>query len=393
MLPYGRDQKAAEGAMMSQRSKRELLEAIQPRYLKARRSEKKIILDEFVAATGYHRKYATRILKHGRPRHSAKKHGLTKIYHGAVVAALERIWEICGRICSKRLHPFLPEMVKVLERCGELQLPAETKVLLLQMSSATMDRCLRPVRFDHPHGLSTTKPGTLLKKAIPVRTYASWDEDRPGFLEIDLVAHCGESAEGQFVNTLTCVDVSTGWTECLAVRQRNQQTVFEAIQAMRARLPFPLLGIDSDNGSEFINDLLYRYCLAEKITFTRSRPYRKNDQAHVEQKNWSVVRHLVGYDRFDSDPEHTLLQSIYDNLRFYFNFFQPVLKLTSKKNVDKKVIKRYDTAATPYQRVLNSMEISFETKARLTNLYVQLNPVQLRNIIDQKVAKLWRLSG
>ena len=379
--------------MMSQRSKRELLEAIQPRYLKARRSEKKTILDEFVAATGYHRKYAIRLLKHGRPRHSSKKHGLPKVYHGGVVAALERIWEICGRICSKRLHPFLPEMVKVLERCGELQLPVETKVLLLQMSSATMDRCLRPVRFDHPHGLSTTKPGTLLKKAIPVRTYASWDEDRPGFLEIDLVAHCGETAEGQFVNTLTCVDVSTGWTECLAVRQRNQQTVFEAIQAMRARLPFPLLGIDSDNGSEFINDLLYRYCLTEKITFTRSRPYRKNDQAHVEQKNWSVVRHLVGYDRFDSEPEYTLLQSIYDNLRFYFNFFQPVLKLTSKENVDKKIIKRYDTAATPYQRVLNSMDIPFESKARLTNLYVQLNPVQLRNIIDQKVAKLWKLSG
>ena len=379
--------------MMSQQSKRELLEAIQSRYLKARRSEKKIILDEFVAATGYHRKYATRLLKHGRPRHSAKKHGLPKVYHGAVVAALEQIWEICGRICSKRLHPFLPEMVKVLERCGELQLPLETKTLLLQMSSATMDRCLRPVRFAHPHGLSTTKPGTLLKKAIPVRTYTPWDEDRPGFLEIDLVAHCGEMAEGQFVNTLTCVDVSTGWTECLAVRQRNQQTVFEAIQAMRARLPFPLLGIDSDNGSEFINDLLYRYCLTEKITFTRSRPYKKNDQAHVEQKNWSVVRHLVGYDRFDSDAEHTLLQSIYDNLRFYFNFFQPVLKLTSKEQVDKKLIKRYDTAATPYQRVLNSMDISFETKARLTNLYVQLNPVQLRNRIDQKVAKLWKISG
>lgn len=162
---------------------------------------------------------------------------------------------------------------------------------------------------------------------------------------------------------------------------------------MRARLPFPLLGIDSDNGSEFINDLLYRYCLTEKITFTRSRPYKKNDQAHVEQKNWSVVRHLVGYDRFDSDAEHTLLQSIYDNLRFYFNFFQPVLKLTSKEQVDKKLIKRYDTAATPYQRVLNSMDISFETKARLTNLYVQLNPVQLRNRIDQKVAKLWKISG
>jgi len=394
MLPYGRDQKAAEGAMMSQRSKRELLEVIHPRYLKARRSEKKTILDEFVAATGYHRKYATRLLKHGRPRRrSGKKHGLVKVYQGAVVTALEQIWEICGRICSKRLHPFLPEMVKVLERCGELQLPSETQALLLQMSSATMDRCLRPVRFEHPHGLSTTKPGTLLKKAIPVRTYTPWDEDRPGFLEIDLVAHCGESAEGQFVNTLTCVDVSTGWTECLAVRQRNQQTVFEAIKAMRARLPFPLLGIDSDNGSEFINDMLYRYCLAEKITFTRSRPFKKNDQAHVEQKNWSVVRHLVGYDRFDSDPEHALLQSIYDNLRFYFNFFQPVLKLTSKENVDKKIIKRYDTAATPYQRVLNSMDISFETKDRLTAVYVQLNPVQLRNTIDQKVTKLWKISG
>ena len=380
--------------MMSQRSKRELLEVIHPRYLKARRSEKKTILDEFVAATGYHRKYATRLLKHGRPRRrSGKKHGLVKVYQGAVVTALEQIWEICGRICSKRLHPFLPEMVKVLERCGELQLPSETQALLLQMSSATMDRCLRPVRFEHPHGLSTTKPGTLLKKAIPVRTYTPWDEDRPGFLEIDLVAHCGESAEGQFVNTLTCVDVSTGWTECLAVRQRNQQTVFEAIKAMRARLPFPLLGIDSDNGSEFINDMLYRYCLAEKITFTRSRPFKKNDQAHVEQKNWSVVRHLVGYDRFDSDPEHALLQSIYDNLRFYFNFFQPVLKLTSKENVDKKIIKRYDTAATPYQRVLNSMDISFETKDRLTAVYVQLNPVQLRNTIDQKVTKLWKISG
>jgi hypothetical protein len=380
--------------MMSQRSKRELLEVIQPRYLKARRSEKKTILDEFVAATGYHRKYATRLLKHGRPRRrSGKKHGLAKVYQGAVVTALEQIWEICGRICSKRLHPFLPEMVKVLERCGELQLPAETKALLLQMSSATMDRCLRPVRFTHPHGLSTTKPGTLLKKAIPVRTYTPWDEDCPGFLEIDLVAHCGESVEGQFVNTLTCVDVSTGWTECLAVRQRNQQTVFEAIKAMRARLPFSLLGIDSDNGSEFINDMLYRYCLAEKITFTRSRPFKKNDQAHVEQKNWSVVRHLVGYDRFDSDPEHVLLQSIYDNLRFYFNFFQPVLKLTSKEHVDKKIIKRYDTAATPYQRVLNSMDISFETKDRLTAVYVQLNPVQLRNTIDQKVTKLWKLSG
>ena len=378
--------------MMSQRSKRELLEEIRPRYLKAKKSGKKTMLDEFVAVTSYHRKYATRILKHGRPRRSGKKHGLPKVYQGEVVVALEQIWEICGRICSKRLHPFLPEMVKVLERCGELQLSEQTKALLLQMSRSTIDRRLGPARFEHPHGLSTTKPGSLLKKAIPVRTYTPWDEDKPGFLEIDLVAHCGQTTEGQYVNTLTCVDLSTGWIECLAVRQRTQQAVFEAIQAMRTRLPFPLLGLDSDNGSEFINDLLYHYCLAEKITFTRSRPYQKNDQAHVEQKNWSVVRRLIGYDRFETETEQNLLESIYENLRLYANFFQPVLKLVSKEHVDKKLIKRYDQAATPFQRVLAAKDIPLETKARLTNLYVQLNPVQLRTTIDAKVAKLWKIS-
>jgi len=379
--------------MMSQRSKQELLEEIRPRYLKAKRSEKATILDEFVAVTSYHRKYATRILKHGRPRQSGKKHGFHKIYQGEVVVALEQIWEVCGRICSKRLQPFLPEMVKVLERCGELRLTEQTKMLLLQMSRSTIDRCLGPVRFEHPsHGLSTTKPGSLLKKAIPVRTYTPWDEDQPGFLEIDLVAHCGGTMEGQFLYTLTCVDLSTGWIECLAVRRRTQQAVFEAIQAMRTYLPFLLLGIDSDNGSEFINDLLYQYCLSEKITFTRSRPYQKNDQAHVEQKNWSVVRRLIGYDRFETEEEYLLLQSIYADLRLYANFFQPVLKLVSKEHVDKKLVKRYDTAATPFQRILAAKEIPLETKARLTNLYVQLNPVQLRTSIDEKVAKLWKIS-
>jgi hypothetical protein len=382
-----------EENMMSQRSKRELLEEIRPRYLKAKRSEKATILDEFVAVTSYHRKYATRILKHGRPRQSGKKHGFHKIYQGEVVVALEQIWEVCGRICSKRLQPFLPEMVKVLERCGELRLTEQTKMLLLQMSRSTIDRCLGPVRFEHPsHGLSTTKPGSLLKKAIPVRTYTPWDEDQPGFLEIDLVAHCGGTMEGQFLYTLTCVDLSTGWIECLAVRRRTQQAVFEAIQAMRTYLPFLLLGIDSDNGSEFINDLLYQYCLSEKITFTRSRPYQKNDQAHVEQKNWSVVRRLIGYDRFETEEEYLLLQSIYADLRLYANFFQPVLKLVSKEHVDKKLVKRYDTAATPFQRILAAKEIPLETKARLTNLYVQLNPVQLRTSIDEKVAKLWKIS-
>ena len=379
--------------MMSQRSKRELLDEIRPRYLKAKKSKKKTMLDEFVAATGYHRKYATRLLKHGRPRRSGKKHGLPKIYQGEVVVALEQIWEICGRICSKRLHPFLAEMVKVLERCGELQLAPGTKTLLLHMSRSTIDRCLGPARFEQPlHGLNTTRPGSLLKKAIPVRTFTPWDEDQPGFLEIDLVAHCGETTEGQYLNTLTCVDLSTGWIECQAVRQHTQEAVFEAIQTMRTCLPFGLLGLDSDNGGEFINDLLYHYCLSERITFTRSRPYRKNDQAHVEQKNWSVVRRLIGYDRFETEAECLLLQSIYADLRLYTNFFQPVLKLVSKEQVDKKLLKRYDTAATPFQRILAAKEIPFEVKAHLTNLYVQLNPVQLRTTLDAKVAKLWKIS-
>jgi len=378
--------------MMSQNSKKELLETIRPRYRKANRHEKQQILDEFVAITGYHRKHAVRILNQLGYRKYPKKPGPKRVYEGEVVVALEKIWEICGRICSKRLHPFLPEIVRVLERNNELQVSAETKTLLLQISRSSIDRCLGSARRVHRHGLSTTKPGTLLKRSIPIRTYTPWDEEKAGFMEIDLVAHCGDTVEGQFVNTLTCVDISTGWTECLAILTRNKQTVFEAIKVMRSLLPFALLGIDSDNGSEFINDLLFQYCQYQKITFTRSRPYHKNDQAHVEQKNWSVVRRLIGYDRFETETQYILLQSIYADLRLYFNFFQPVLKLISKKHLDKKIIKRYDIAATPYQRILAAEHIQFEVKARLTNLYVQLNPVTLRASIDQRVDRLWKIS-
>lgn len=377
--------------MMSQRSKRELLQAIRPRYLKANKAGKRGILDEFVAATGYHRKYAIRLLKNGPGPKGRKKKGRHKEYQGEVVQVLTHIWEICGRICSKRLHPFLPEMTAVLERHNEIQLSPETKALLLRMSRSTIDRCLQPARFEHRRGLSTTKPGALLKKAIPVRTYAEWDDARPGFVEMDLVAHCGETTAGQYLNTLTVVDISTGWIECLAVYQKTQQAVFEAILQLRQRLPFPLLGIDSDNGGEFINDILYRYCLTQQITFTRSRPYKKNDQAHVEQKNWSVVRHLIGYDRFETQEELALLRSIYDDLRLYVNFFQPVLKLIGKEQVDGKTVKRYDRATTPFRRVLASAEVAIEVKATLTGLYFQLNPVALRHRIDLNVARLWKL--
>jgi len=381
--------------MMSLKSKHELLEVVRPRYLKASKVEKQRMLDEFTYATGYHRKYAIQVLN---PQVQVQNHlkrktkGYKTIYRGGVVQALEQIWEIYGHICSKRLQPFLPEAIKVLERCQEIELSTDIKELLLKISSASIDRCLRPIRLKLSHGLSTTKPGSLLKNLIPVRTFTPWDEQRPGFMEIDLVAHCGDSTAGQFLNTLTCTDLCTGWTDVTALLHRSQQAVSQAIHLMRQRLPFLLLGIDSDNGSEFINDLLYRYCLDEKITFTRSRPYRKNDQAHVEQKNWSVVRHTVGYDRWETEQELALLESIYDDLRLYINFFQPSFKLIAKQRIGNQTIKRYDTAKTPYQRILERKDISLEAKARLMNLYLHLNPAELRRRMDQKTAHLWKIS-
>jgi hypothetical protein len=379
--------------MMSLKSKQELLEVVRPRYLQASKEEKQKILDEFTCATGYHRKHAIRVLKNKVSQTRRRiQTGYPRIYHGEVMQALEQIWEIYGHLCSKRLQPYLPEAIRVLERCQEIELSDETKELLLKISSASMDRCLRPLRLQTRHGLSTTKPGSLLKHLIPVRTFTEWDEERPGFLEIDLVAHCGNTTEGQFLCTLTCTDLCTGWTEVTGLLHRSQEAVFEALRRVRQRLPFPLLGIDSDNGGEFINDLLYRYCLDEQITFTRSRPYQKNDQAHVEQKNWSVVRHTVGYDRWETEQELALLENIYDDLRLYINFFQPSLKLIAKERIGNKTIKRYDTAKTPYQRVLERQDISLDAKARLAHLYVQLNPAELRRRIDQKIAQLWKIS-
>jgi hypothetical protein len=381
--------------MMSQNSKRELLEVVRPRYLQANKLEKQKMLDEFTFATGYHRKHAIRIPRNKiqvQNRLKRKTKTYKAIYRGEVVQALKQIWGIYGQICSKRLQPFLPEAIRILERCQEINLAEDTKELLMKISSASIDRCLRPVRLQAPHGLGTTKPGSLLKNQIPVHTFTKWDEERPGFLEIDLVAHCGNTPEGQFLNTLTCTDICTGGTDVTALPHRSQQAVSEAIQRMRPRLPFPLLGIDSDNGSEFINDLVHRYCLTEKITFTRSRPYQKNDQAHVEQKNWSVVRHTVGYDRWETEQELALLDSIYDDLRLYINFLQPSCKLIAKERLGNKTIKRYDPAKTPYQRILERKDISLEAKAQLMNCYLQLNPAELRRRIDQKTTKLWKIS-
>lgn len=379
--------------MMSQRSKKEVLERIRARYLKASKAEKQIILDELTATTGYNRKYAIRVLRHPRRSKGLKKAGRKRRYTGETIQILEQLWEMGGRLCSKRLHPFLPEWIRKLEECGEISLTQEVKAQLLSMSRATIDRRLQPARIkEKRRGLSTTKPGTLLKRQIPVRIYTPWDEQQPGFLEIDLVAHCGETTAGNYLNTLTATDLATGWTECLALPNKTQTATFLAIKKLQERLPFPLLGLDSDNGSEFINDMLYRFCLDQQITFTRCRPYRKNDQAHVEQKNWSVVRHTVGYDRFETQAELDLLSSIYADLRLFVNFFQPVEKLISSTTINGVKHKQYDQAKTPYQRVLEDPRVDEKYKTQLRILYNSLNPVTIREALIEKTARMLKIA-
>lgn len=377
---------------MTKQGKQELLKAVRPRYRKANKRQKTRILDEFVAATRYNRKYAIHLLGGSPPRPSPKKRGRRQIYGPDVVAALVQVWEACGHLCGKRLHPFLPDMVEALERHGEIKLAPETRSRLLQISASTIDRRLKRARGKLAHrGQSTTKPGTLLKNAIPIRTFADWNEQRPGFVEMDLVAHCGETVAGVFLHTLCVVDIDTRWTEPIALPNKGQKATFVGIQTMRQRLPFPLLGIDSDSGSEFINYHLYHYCQDEQITFTRARPFKKNDQAYVEQRNWTVVRQVVGYARYESPEALALLKSIYEDLRLIVNFFQPVMKLESKTRVGSKVRKVYDVAQTPYQRVMASAYVDPDAKRQLSELYVTLNPAELQRHLGMKLVSLWRL--
>jgi hypothetical protein len=372
---------------MSQQSKRELVQRLQPRYLKAERKEKTSILDEFVAVTGLHRKAAIRSLR--RQSHPSREYrGRRKIYTGSVVAALAKIWRICGCICGKRLLPILADMVSSLERHDELKLDKETRTLLLTVSPATIDRLLRPHKTSNRRGISTTKPGGLLKHQIPIRTFADWDNTQAGFMEIDLVAHCGDTAAGQFVCSLTATDVATGWTECFSLPHRSQIAVRDALHQLRTRLPFPLLGIDSDNDSVFINNLMLQYCKTEGITFTRCRPYKKNDQCFVEQKHWSVVRRTIGYHRYESKVAHHLLAEIYEELHLFTNMYQPTFKLKSKKRTGAKVCKLYDTPQTPLQRVLDTKLLSAENSSHWQAVYLNINPAELRRRIDTKVRQL-----
>lgn len=376
---------------MTKRSVKEYAAAIRDRYNRENRNEKKKILDEFVKVTGYHRKAAIRLLL--RVPKTKDKHPGRPCSYNRVLGPLKAIWEASDRLCSKRLHPFLPEMIQVLRRKGELQIDAEVEAQLRKLSPATIDRLLEPARrVGGRKPISTTRPGSILKSSIPIRTFADWQENRPGFLEIDTVAHCGESDEGFYLNTLCGVDVASGWTECIPVFGKWQVRVRQAVHHIRQNLPFPLLGVDSDNGGEFINHCFREYCRNNKITFTRSRAYKKNDSCHVEQKNGNVVRRLIGYDRYSSKVAYECLGRIYNLVRLYINFFQPTMKLVSKTRHGAKVHKVYETAQTPYRRLLKLGALSEVKQAELAVIYQGLNPLRLRQQINDHLEKLWQLA-
>ena len=380
------------GGQVTRNSIKEYAEAIKNRYRIETKHRKGRILDEFTKATGLHRKAAIRLLNCRSPATRRKRSGRPPRYGIVAVEALRVVWETSDRLCSKRLHPFLPELIKVLRRCGESKMTAEIEAELCRMSPSTIDRLLQPWKQKGGRrSFSTTKPGSLLRSAIPIRTFADWQEKRPGFVEVDLVAHCGESVDGFYLNTLMAVDVATGWSEFIGVWGKGQQRVGAAIHNVQQRLPFKLLGLDSDNGSEFINQDLAKWCHHEGITFTRSRPYKKNDNCFVEQKNGAIVRRVIGRDRYSSKQSYETLNRIYYLLRLYINFFQPAMKLVSKTRHGAKVYRVYDTALTPYQRVLKSGVIEEVSKVQINSIYAHLNPVRLLKQINDNVEHLWQL--
>lgn len=377
---------------MSFRAKRELLAQVAPRYQQAPPDQKSLILDEFVAATGYHRKYAIRVLASPPlPPPPAIRRPRAPHYGPVVQAALEVAWAAANFIGTKRLVPFLPKLVPLLEQHGHLALAPEVRAQLLSLSPATADRLLQQARRTaQPGGVSTTKPGTLLKRQIPVRTFAEWQDTAPGFLEIDVVAHCGSRVDGAFLSTLVLTDVCTGWVECQALLYRSQDQVLQAIRRARRLLPFPLLGLDSDNGGEFLNQELLDYCAQEQITFTRGRAYQKNDQCYVEQKNGAVVRQFVGYDRFEGDAAYQQLVELYRAVRLYVNFLQPSMKLRSKQRTGSTVRRQYDVAQTPYERLCASEILSSSERATCDAIFAALDPVQLLAQIGHLQEALWR---
>lgn len=378
------------------KEKQKITKMLSRRYQKVRKKEKVKILDEYIRLTKYNRAYGSYLLNNwGKKirvitpvgdmvfvmgkRSKKKTKDRKKVYGKETLKPLKKLWIISGMICGKLLKKFIKDNLELLRKFGEIKVNKKEWEKLLSISPATIDRMLSEEKKRlELKARSGTKPGTLLKKNIPIRTFAQWDKKKPGFLEIDLVSHNGGDPRGEFIQTLNGTDINTTWTETVAVKNKAQVYVFEGIQDIRGRLPYRLLGIDSDNGSEFINHELYRYCVKEKITFTRSRANKKNDNCYVEQKNYSIVRKTVWYYRYEGVVELELLNKIYRNLRLMTNYFIPTMKLVSKERIGGKVIRKYDKPQTPYDRVLESPYVKKEKKEELKKEREKLNPAQIR---------------
>ena len=375
---------------LTMRQRQAVGKTVATRYRRAGRPGKKVILDELCATTGWHRDHARKVLRSAlTPRVVRPRAARKPVYGSEVVVALAFCWAVLGAPTGKRLAPAMADLVPRLRRFGELQISDGVATALTAMSAATMDRRLAADRAKLAvRGRSLTKPGSLLKDSIPIRTWAQWDDAVPGFVEIDLVGHEGGNAIGDHCYTLTVTDIATGWTENRSVQNKAEKWVLAALVDIRAALPFPLLGVDSDNGSEFINWHLLRWCEKEKVTFTRSRPGNSNDGAHVEQKNWAVVRTIVGYLRYDTKPELLLLNKIWTSQSLLTNYFYPQQKLVSKVRNGAKVKKTYDRPQTPMLRANAHKAVADTDKTRLAEQYADLNPAAIQRQIQALTAQL-----
>lgn len=374
---------------MSNRSKLEYLNEIKDRYLNSSKQEKTKILDEFCTVCGYNRKYAIQLLNSKKEKTKTKlsNRGRKKEYNEPVILEVIRyLWTTTNLPCSKRLKAIIPLWLPYCKH--EFSMTEDVYTKILNISSATIDRLLKPSRHQHKkRGLATTKPGSILKKHIPIKT-DQWNESIPGFVEADTVAHCGTTTEGMFAFTVNCVDIATSWTEQRAVWGKGETGVLDAISSIETSLPFDLLGFDSDNGSEFLNWHLYRHFVERKksVQFTRSRPYHKNDNAHVEEKNWTHIRQYLGYQRFDKQELVGLLNNLYTSeWNSYFNYFIPGIKLVEKYRDGSKIIKKYDKPKTPLQRIIESEYISEQVKDRLKEQFNNLNPFELQEKMASKI--------
>ena len=371
-------------------ARREYLARMRERYEMATRAAKSRLLDEVCEVTGYHRKAVIRLLRRPRSRRRRRR-GRPVRYGPTVVGTLRRIWEAAGYPWSVRLQALLPTWLPW--ACRRWRIAGDITERLQTMSPRQMDRCLQPFKRDlRKRQYGRTKPGTLLKHQIPLKT-DRWDVQVPGFTEIDLVAHSGDRADGEFLHSLNVTDIHTTWVETRAVMGKSQHHVQEGLEHLRQAMPFPLRGIDSDNGSEFINHHLHRYCGTHTIQFTRGRPYKKDDNAHIEQKNWTHVRKLLGYVRYDSPAALAAINALYEELRLLQNLFLPSVKLVEKRRVGARLRRRYDPPRTPLERLKTCADADPVKLRALTQLHARLDPFALAQQIDQGLARIYGLAN